>query len=356
MTAIREAFGALDDGSAIEAVTLSNSSGITARIMTLGATLQSLHVPDREGLSTDIVLGHDSAAEYLTANCFFGATIGRFANRIAGGSFRLDGRDYRIPPNDGPNALHSGAGGFHTRIWSIEHIETGPPARAIFRYHSPDGEQGFPGNLTVAASYTLDDDDRLTLEYTAVSDAPTIVSITHHSYFNLAGAASEHGALDARLTLYADSFTPIDRMMIPAGAIQAVEGTPFDFRTPIAIGARVRDGDDEQIRLARGYDHNMVLNGESGTLRPAARIEDPRSGRIVAISTTAPGMQFYSGNSLDGSVRGKQGKFYRQGDGGAFEPQHFPDSPNQPAFPGARLDPGETYRNVICFAFSSNCG
>ncbi|WP_246587085.1 aldose epimerase family protein [Stakelama flava] len=350
MEATREQFGILEDGTAIEMVTLKNRAGITAKVITLGAALQSLLLPDRDGLFADVVLGHDTPLEYMSGSCFFGGSIGRYANRIAGGTFMLDGKRYQLPVNDDPNCLHGG-NGFDKRVWAIKSMSDGPPASVVLHYRSVDGDQGFPGNLDITATYSLDDQGRLAIEYEAATDAPTIVSLTNHSYFNLAGADADRSALESLLTLDADYFTPVDETLIPTGEIRRVEDTPFDFRAGVRPAARVRDAGCEQLRIARGYDQNMVLSGEAGTLRRAARLEDPQSGRVVELSTTAPGMQFYSGNFLDGTIVGKGGTLYRQGDGIAFEPQLFPDSPNQPDFPSARLDPGSIYRNRIVYDF-----
>jgi aldose 1-epimerase len=350
----RTAFGALSDGRRVEAVELSNANGMSARILTLGATLQALSVRDAQGKSADVVLGYDTAAEYLAKPQFFGVTVGRYANRIAKGKFALEGKSYALAVNDGPNHLHGGSQGFDKRLWTIDSVQSGSPARVVLSYTSPDGEEGYPGTLKVTATYSLNDKNELAIDYAATTDKPTIVNITNHAYFNLAGEGSSAGILDHRLMLAADAFTPVDATLIPTGVKQPVAGTPFDFRKPTAIGARIRDGRDEQLRFGRGYDHNFVVNGAPGTLRPAARVEDPASGRVMELLTTAPGVQFYSGNFLDGTSVGKSGHIYRQGDALCLEPQVFPDSPNQPGFPSARLDPGKTYRNSILLRFSTS--
>ncbi len=352
-TARRHAFGTLQDGTPIEAVELTNGRRVSATVMTLGATLQALRVPDRHGRADDIVLGYDNAADYLAKPQYFGATVGRYANRIAHGRFSLDGRSYRLETNDGPNHLHGGRRGFDKRVWTIEAVRSGPAAEVVLAYTSPDGEEGYPGTLKVTATYRLDEQNRLTLEYRATTDKPTVVNITNHSFFNLAGAAAATDVMDDVLTLRAAHYTPVDATLIPTGELRSVAGTPFDFRRGAVIGARIRQGRDEQIRLGRGYDHNFVIDGPAGTLRPAVRIENPRSGRVMEIRTAAPGVQVYSGNFLDATVTGKAGRVYRQGDGIAFEPQVFPDSPNHPAFPSARLDPGRTYVNRIEYRFST---
>lgn len=348
----REPFGQLDDGTAIESVVLTNSHGMSARLITLGAALQSLVVPDREGNGDDVTLGYDTAAEYLAKPQYFGATVGRYANRIARGRFTLDGREHALETNDGSNHLHGGTQGFDKRVWTIESVENGPTASVTFAYRSPDGEGGYPGNVDVTATYSLSDDNELTISYRATADRPTIVNVTNHSFFNLAGERAATDAMGHRLTLHASAFTPVDDALIPTGEIRVVAGTPFDFRTAMPIGARIRDGRDEQIRIGRGYDHNFIVDGTPGELRPVLRLEDPHSGRVMEMSATAPSVQFYSGNFLDGTVTGKNGRIYRQGDGLAFEPQVYPDSPNRPDFPSARLDPGQTYVNTMVLRFS----
>ena len=351
--ATRERFGALDDGTVIESVTLTNGHGISARIITLGAALQALIVPDREGHADDIVLGYDTPAEYLAKPQYFGATVGRYANRISHGRFTLDGRQYTLETNNGANHLHGGTRGFDKRVWTIQSVSGGPEGSVTLAYRSPDGEGGYPGTLTVTATYSLSETNELSITYRATTDRPTIVNVTNHSFFNLAGEHAATDALGALLTLHATAYTPVDEGLIPTGEMRPVAGTPFDFRTATTIGARVRDGRDAQMRIGRGYDHNFVVDGAPGTLRPVLRLEDPRSGRVMEMSATAPSVQFYSGNFLDGTVTGKQGRIYRQGDGLAFEPQVYPDSPNHPDFPSARLDPGQNYVNRMVLRFST---
>jgi aldose 1-epimerase len=349
--AAREAFGALDDGRPIEAVTLSNSSGMRVRIMTLGATIQSLATPDRNGRSADVVLGFDTAQEYLSNHGYFGATVGRFANRIANARFSLDSHEYSLVPNDHGNSLHGGDHGFDKAVWKLDSARSGARAEAVFSYVSADGEQGYPGTLRVTASYLLDEHNVLAVEYRATTDKPTVVNISNHSYFNLLGAGAT--AMNHRLEIPASRYTPVDERLIPTGELRSVAGTPFDFRVPTAIGLRVRDARDPQIRFGRGYDHNFALDGAPGTLRLAARLIDPDSGRVMAVYTDAPGVQFYSGNFLDGTVVGRGATLYREGDGLALEPQLFPDAPNQPGFASARLDPGAIYRSRIEYRFST---
>jgi aldose 1-epimerase len=345
-------FGALVDGTQVPAVELSNKSGMQVRIIALGAAIQSLRVPDRKGVLADVVLGYDSAAQYLAKPQYFGATVGRYANRIAGGKFTLDGRQYVLEKNDGPNHLHGGLHGLDKVVWTIDSVGN-EPARVVLSHVSPDGQGGYPGTLRVTATYALNERNELSIEYRATSDKPTIVNITNHSYFNLAGLASHSGVLGHRLTLFADAYTPVDATLIPTGERRPVAGTPFDFRRPHTIGERIRDGRDAQLRIGRGYDHNYVLNGAAGTLRPAARLEDPESGRVLELLVTAPAVQFYSGNFLDATSVGKAGQIYRQGDGLCLEPQVFPDAPNHADFPAARLDPGKEYVNAMTLRFST---
>jgi aldose 1-epimerase len=350
-TVERASFGALADGTPIEKVTLTNGAGVSATVMTLGATLQSLIVPDRQGKPADVVLGYDTAAEYLANPQYFGASVGRFANRVAKGRFSLDGKQYTLETNDGPNHLHGGIAGFDKRVWSIMSVKSGPEAEVVLGYRSPDGEGGYPGTLLATAAYSLNEANELRVEYRAETDKPTIVNLTNHALFNLAGEGSALGHL---LTMQASRYTPVDETLIPTGELAPVEGTPFDFRKATRIEARIRDGKNEQIRIGRGYDHNFVIDGEFGAMRPVLRLEDPHSGRVMEIDSTSPGLQFYSGNFLNGTVIGKGGQVYRQGDGHALEPQGFPDAPNQTGFPSARLNPGQKYSNVMIFRFSTS--
>ena len=342
-------FGTLQDGTHVAAAELSNSAGMSVRIIALGAAIQSLSVPDRQGVRADVVLGYDSPREYVARPQYFGATVGRYANRIARGKFTLDGRQYTLETNDGPNHLHGGTHGLDKVLWKIDEVTSGPPARVVLSHVSPDGAGGYPGTLTITTTYTLNESNELSVEYRAKTDRPTIVNITNHAFFNLAGGGD---VLGHRLTVFADSYTPVDATLIPTGERRNVAGTPFDFRKPHAIGERIRDGRDEQLRIGRGYDHHWVISGPSGELRPAARVEDSASGRILEVLATAPGLQFYSGNFLDGTVAGKSGRIYRQGDALCLEPQVFPDAPNHADFPSARLDPGREYLNKMVFRFS----
>src|SRR6185312_10896093 len=348
----RTAFGALADGTRIEAVDLTSQAGIRARIITLGARIQSLYTPDRSGKPTDIVLGFDSPQQYFDDGNYFGATVGRFANRIGKGRFTLDGHTYQVAINDHGNSLHGGTRGFDKRVWKIESIHSGRSASVVMSYLSPDGEEGYPGTLRVTATYTLTDSGELRIDYQATTDKSTIVNMSGHSYFNLASSPEHFSTMRDLLQINASHYTPVDDTLIPSGAITPVAGTPFDFRKPTAIGLRIRDGKDTQLRYCHGYDMNFVLDGHPGTLRLAARVEDRRSGRVLEVYTTAPGVQFYSGNFLTGTFAGKRDIVYRQGDAVVLEPQDFPDAPNHPNFPSARLEPGATYHNVIVYRFS----
>ena len=351
-TATRAPFGQLADGTKVEAVTLTNGHGISAKIMTLGATLQSLMVPDKAGHAQDITLGYDTAQQYLSHPDYFGASVGRYANRIAKGKFTLDGKTYSLATNDGPNSLHGGLKGFDKRMWKIDSVSSGSDAKVVLSYVSADGEEGFPGQLKVTATYSLNEQNELRLDYRATTSKPTVLNLTNHSYFNLSGNDARD-VMDDMVTLHAERFTPVDATLIPTGERRAVAGTPFDFRTAHRVGARIRDAGDQQIRYARGYDQNFIVDGKAGTLRPAAVVADPVSGRVMEISTTAPGVQFYTGNFLDGTFFGKNNRAYRQGDAICLEPGVFPDTPNHPDFPSARLNPGQTYTNTIVYKFST---
>jgi len=353
-TAQRAPFGKLPDGTAIEAVTLANSHGVSARIITYGATLQALIVPDRHGQKADIALGYDDLAGYVEHPNYFGATIGRFANRIAGAQFSLDGKTYHLALNDKPNSLHGGTQGFDKRPWRIESVQPGESASVTMTLTSAAGDQGYPGTLQVKERYSLDEAGALTLDYTATTDAPTVVNLTNHSIFDLAGEGSHHGVLDQRLTIPAGHYTPVDATLIPTGTLQPVAGTVFDFTHGRVIGQDVRDGRDPQIVAGRGYDHNFALDaGLTREPKLAARLEDPQSGRVLEVWSTEPGLQVYTGNFLDGTRVGKQGHLYRMGDGIALEPQKFPDAPNQPKFVSARLDPGSTYHHRMALRVST---
>jgi aldose 1-epimerase len=348
----KEAFGKLADGTPVEAVLLSNTHGMKVRVLAWGAALQELVVPGRKG-ATDVILGYDDMTGYLKASNYFGATVGRYANRIAKGRFTLDGKVYELATNDGPNALHGGVRGFDKHLWTIDRVASGKSASATLTYTSPDGEEGYPGTMKVTATFTLTETNELEVTYRATSDKPTIANITNHSYFNLGGVAAGHSATEALVTIPAAHYTPVDTTLIPTGEIRSVEGTPFDFRKPRRVSERIRDGRDEQLRIGRGYDHNWVVSrAPVSGLQLMAKVEDPVSGRTMQIFSNQPGVQFYTGNFLDGTATGKGGVIYRQGDGLCFEPQVFPDTPNKPSFGSARLDPGQTYENRIVYRFS----
>ncbi|WP_299008009.1 aldose epimerase family protein [uncultured Caulobacter sp.] len=347
----RRPFGQTPSGETVEAFTLTNAKGVSATVITYGATLQSLIAPDKAGKKADIVLGFNDAAAYVKNASYFGASVGRFANRIGKGRFELDGKTYQLAlNNNGVAALHGGVKGFDKVVWKVLATKSGPTASVTLGYVSPDGDQGYPGTVNATATYALDEQNQLTITYGATTDKPTIVNMTNHALFNVAGEGAPEGAMGNVLTLPAEGYTPVDNELIPTGAITPVAGTAFDFRTPTAVGKRIRDASDPQIVIGKGYDHNFVLTGKSGGApRLAARLADPKSGRVLEILSDQPGIQFYAGNFLDASWVGKSGKLYRQGDGIALEPQHFPDAPNKPQFASVRLDPGQTYRNVMVF-------
>jgi aldose 1-epimerase len=343
---IRGVFGKMPDGTPVESVTLRNANGIELTAIAYGGIITSLKTPDRAGRSGDIVLGFDGLDGYLKDHPYFGAIIGRYGNRIAKAQFALDGRTYKLAANNGPNHLHGGVKGFDKVLW------TAAPAGqngVVFSRTSADGEEGYPGNLRVRVTYTLTEKNELIVDYHATTDKPTPVNLTQHSYFNLrADGASD--ILGHQLTINADRYTPVDDTLIPTGVLATVDGTPFDFRKPAAIGARI-DGDHSQLKNGKGYDHNWVLNGAGSGLRLAARVAEPVTGRTIEVRTTEPGLQFYAGNFLDGTLKGKGGAVYKHRTGFCLETQHFPDSPNQPKFPTTILQPGAEYRSQTVFTF-----
>lgn len=345
----KQPFGVVD-GTPVDLYTLRNAKGAEARISNYGGIVTSLKVPDRNGRLDDVVLGYDDLAGYLKETPYFGALIGRYGNRIAKGRFALNGQTYTLATNNYPNALHGGLKGFDKRVWqaTVRVSPQGPALELI--YVSRDGEEGYPGTLTVKAVYTLTQDNALRLDYTATTDKDTIVNLTQHSYFNLAGQGSGD-ILGHVVMIPADRYNPVDSTLIPTG-IAPVEGTPFDFRKPTAIGARINQ-DNEQLKFGKGYDHDWVFNKRVGDLTLLARVTEPTSGRILEVLSTEPGLQFYSGNFLDGTITGKGGKVYNFRNGFCMEPQHFPDSPNHPNFPSVVLKPGQTYRNTIIYRFSA---
>ena len=345
----RSTFGKMADGKPIDLYTLTNSQGMRVAITNYGGVVVSIVVPDREGKPGDVVLGFDNLEGYLAKQPYFGALIGRYANRIGNARFKLGGVEYKLPANDGSNSLHGGTQGFDKRVWTAHEIPGQHPALQL-TYFSADGEEGYPGNLHVKVVYSLSEDNALRIEYTATTDKDTVVNLTNHSYFNLSGAGSGD-VLKHEMMINADRFTPIDGTLIPTGELRKVDGTPFDFRKPTPFGARI-DADNEQIKFGKGYDHNFVLNRTGPSLSLAARVTDPASGRVLEVLTTQPGIQLYTGNFLDGSIHGKGGKAYPRRSAFCLETQHFPDSPNKPAFPSAELKPGETYRETTVYKFS----
>ena len=352
--ATQSTFGTMADGRGVPAVKLSNGNGVEATVIALGATLQSVIMPDRNGKKADVALGYDNLQAYIDQPQYFGSTVGRFANRLAGGRFKLDGSTWQTPINNGANALHGGTLGFDKVLWSVTSVKSGPTASVTLRYVSPDGDQGYPGTMTVDATYSLDEKNHLTIEYVATSDRPTIANITNHAYWNLSGEGAANGAMGHVVTIPAETYLPTDSGAIPTGEYRSVADTVFDFRKPTAVGDRVRDASDEQIVFGRGYDHNWVI-GRTVTADQhlMARVEDPASGRGFELWSNQPGLQMYSGNFFDATSHGKGKKIYRMGDAIVMEPQIFPDAPNQKDFPSARLAPGETYRNVMTYRLTT---
>jgi aldose 1-epimerase len=356
----KEVFGTVDaedplhpeNGKTVDLYTLDNGRGMEITVLTYGGIIQSITVPDRRHRPANVALGFDNLDDYVERNPYFGNITGRYANRIAGGQFELDGTTYTLATNNGPNHLHGGIYGFDKRIWEATEIHRGSTVGLELTYTSPDGEEGYPGTLDVTVTYLLTKNNSIVMRYQATTDAPTIVNLTNHTYFNLAGEGN--GTIyDHQLVIDADSYTPVDPTLIPTGAIDPVAGTPMDFRTPFAIGERIDDGSFEQLLLGQGYDHNWVLNREGDGLELAAWARDPDSGRTLSIFTTEPGIQFYAGNFLDGTLVGTSGRVYRQSYGFALETQHFPDSPNQPSFPTTVLRPGEEYDTTTVFHFGT---
>lgn len=345
-----EAFGKLPDGKEVKIYSLINANGLTAKVTDYGAKLVSLMVPGKNGKLADVILGYDSLSGYVNGDHYFGATVGRYANRIAKGKFTLNGKEYQLAINNAPNHLHGGPGGYHSVLWKSEVIDkNGYPALKL-SYSSPDGEEGYPGNLKIEVTYSWNDSNELVIDYAATCDQDTYVNFTHHSLFNLKGAG-EGDILDHELMLAANAFTPVDSTLIPTGEIRPVINTPFDFNTPVAVGKRINDT-AKQIVIGKGYDHNWVLKSSKIT-DVAASLYEPTSGRLMEVFTTEPGIQFYSGNFLDGTQKGHGNKVYNFRYGLALETQHFPDSPNHPDFPSTLLKKGEQYTQTTIYKFSS---
>jgi aldose 1-epimerase len=345
MTLEKKEFGTLPDGQKIDLYILTNPNGMKAEITNYGAILVSLIVPDKNGNLDDITLGYDNLEGYLQETPYFGATVGRYANRIKDGKFILNGREYQLAKNNNDNHLHGGIRGFDKRVWDAKPFEKEDSVGISFSYLSPDGEEGYPGNLSCTVTYTLHINNELKINYEAQTDKPTPVNLTHHSYFNLEGQGSGD-ILDHILYINGEKYTPVDSELIPTGEILLVKGTPFDFTSATAISKHID-------QVPGGYDHNFVLSGKKGTLKLAARVSEPDKGRVMEIHTTDPGIQFYSGNFLDGSITGKSGKIYEKYFGFCLEPQHFPDSPNHPEFPSTILEPGKKYTKTTIFRFKS---
>lgn len=347
-----ESFGKTPDGKEVQIFTLTNKNGLEARITNYGGIIVSLKTPDRKGQLGDIVLGYDNLDGYVGDKAFLGALIGRYGNRIAKGQFTLDGKTYHLPLNDGPNTLHGGPNAFYKQVWTAKDVSTKTTPALQLTYLSKDGENGFPGDLTTEVTYSLENSNELRIDYRAKTDKDTVLNLTNHSYFNLKGAG-EGDILGHEIRINANRFTPVDATLIPTGELKPVQGTPFDFRKSTAIGARIND-DDQQLKFGKGYDHNWVLNSVgSGQLVTAAVVHEPTTGRTMEVLTDQPGLQFYTGNFLDGSIHGKQGKVYEKRGALCLETQHFPDSPNHPKFPTTELKPGETFHSVTLFKFGA---
>jgi aldose 1-epimerase len=355
LSAEHKAFGKTNDGTPVEQYILRNSQGLQATVITYGGVLQSLKVPGKDGKAEDIVLGFDDVQGYQSGTAYFGATIGRYGNRLANGAFELDGRHYQVPKNDGPNSLHGGPLGFDKRVWKAQPTKSKDSVGVTLTYLSVDGEMGFPGNLKTEVTYSLTENNELRIDYKATTDKPTVLNLTNHSYFNLAGAGNGD-VLKQVATLYASQYTPVNATLIPTGELAPVANTPMDFTQPTAIGKHIK-ADHPQLKFAEpkhgGFDFNWVLDAKGDVSKLAADVSDPQSGRRLQLYTSEPGVQFYTGNFLDGTVKGKAGKIYPHWGAFTLETQHYPDSPNQPNFPSTRLDPGKTYTQSVVLKFSA---
>ena len=349
-TVTKTSFGKTSGGENVDLYTLRNAHGVEAKITNYGGILVSLKVPDRNGKFDDVVLGFNDFDSYLKNAPYFGALIGRYGNRIAKGRFTLNGVEYKLAVNNGENHLHGGIKGFDKVVWTGREMKTAAGPAVVLTYLSKDGEEGYPGNLQVRVVYTLTNNDEIRIDYSATTDKDTVINLTHHSYFNLAGEGNGD-ILGHRVTIFANRFVPTDAGSIPTGELRRVAGTPFDFLKPHAIGERINQ-DDEQLKFGSGYDHTWVINGLAGRLRPAATAFEPTSGRVMQVWTTEPGVQFYTGNFLDGTLTGKSGKIYQRRFGFCFETQHFPDSPNHPSFPTTTLRKGATYKSTTIYRFT----
>jgi aldose 1-epimerase len=345
------AFGKLPDGRDVRQYTLENKAGMVAQIINYGATVTSLRVPDKSGKFEDVVLGHDSPQGYIDGTAYFGAIVGRYGNRIGKGKFQLDGKEYQLTVNDGENHLHGGKVGFNKVLWDAKILrDAGEPSLQL-QYVGPDGEEGYPGTVTLMVTYTLTEKNELRIDYEGTTDKATILNPTHHSYFNLSGSPS-NSILGHQLMIESDGMTPVDKGLIPTGQITNVTNTPFDFRSLTAIGSRINDP-DQQMVFGKGYDHNWVLRDGGGKLRKVAELYEPTSGRLMTIFTDQPGLQFYSGNFLDGTAKGKGGIAYQHRTGLCLEAQAFPDTPNKPQFGSVALKPGQVYRQTTIYQFST---
>jgi aldose 1-epimerase len=350
-TVTRSAFGTLPDGTGVELFTLTNSSGMEVRVINYGGIVTALKVPDRNGKLDDVVLGYDSLAGYVKNPAYLGALVGRYANRIGKAQFTLDGKTYQLAANNDGNSLHGGIKGFDKAVWQAESFEKPGQVGVVLTHTSPDGEEGYPGNLAARVTYTLSDANELSFDYSATTDKPTVLNLTHHDYFNLAGDGSGD-VLGHRMQINADRYTPVDATLLPLGDLATVAGTPFDFRSLTPIGGRI-DADSPQIKLGAGYDHNFVINHQGNDLALAARVQEPKSGRVMEVRTTEPGVQFYSANHLDGFT-GKAGHIYNKRNAFCLETQHYPDSPNKSAFPTTTLRPSEEFHSRTVYAFSAH--